>query len=306
VLAALSRRRSRVQIPSGPLGPDPRPRSRGQVAQSVERAAENRKVGGSIPSLPTTSALVRKAGPAGNLHRRQRAALQRFTTKASHSGNWLIPSSSTPQSRSPASSTPLRTPATGRCRNPTRLVSPPSTDPRATGPPARPRISRMNNPGTIRSRLLGKGAGKARMQADIDETAIPLQDAAGLPGQAREVLDVGVREGRHHQRTGAGRERQPGRVGLDEPGHCRPSPPPGHSELVGGGVHSNHRPAHLGKRGEVDAGPTADVQTPARSLARQPCDQRRRSRGRPGNMLVVPVRLAVVARGCHLLCLHRP
>jgi hypothetical protein len=34
-------------------------RSPGQVAQSVERAAENRKVGGSIPSLPTTSALVR-------------------------------------------------------------------------------------------------------------------------------------------------------------------------------------------------------------------------------------------------------
>jgi hypothetical protein len=55
VLAALSRRRSRVQIPSGPLGPGP-PRSPGQVAQSVERAAENRKVGGSIPSLPTTQA----------------------------------------------------------------------------------------------------------------------------------------------------------------------------------------------------------------------------------------------------------
>jgi hypothetical protein len=33
--------------------------SPGQVAQSVERAAENRKVGGSIPSLPTTSAPVR-------------------------------------------------------------------------------------------------------------------------------------------------------------------------------------------------------------------------------------------------------
>ena len=31
----------------------------GQVAQSVERAAENRKVGGSIPSLPTTSAQVK-------------------------------------------------------------------------------------------------------------------------------------------------------------------------------------------------------------------------------------------------------
>ena len=30
----------------------------GQVAQSVERAAENRKVGGSIPSLPTRSAQV--------------------------------------------------------------------------------------------------------------------------------------------------------------------------------------------------------------------------------------------------------
>ena len=32
----------------------------GQVAQSVERAAENRKVGGSIPSLPTTSSQVRE------------------------------------------------------------------------------------------------------------------------------------------------------------------------------------------------------------------------------------------------------
>jgi hypothetical protein len=32
--------------------------SPGQVAQSVERAAENRKVGGSIPSLPTRFAQV--------------------------------------------------------------------------------------------------------------------------------------------------------------------------------------------------------------------------------------------------------
>jgi hypothetical protein len=32
--------------------------SPGQVAQSVERAAENLKVGGSIPSLPTTSGQV--------------------------------------------------------------------------------------------------------------------------------------------------------------------------------------------------------------------------------------------------------
>ena len=50
--------------------------SPGQVAQSVERAAENRKVGGSIPSLPTTSAQViepwglapRSEGPRGLGH----------------------------------------------------------------------------------------------------------------------------------------------------------------------------------------------------------------------------------------------
>ena len=54
MLAALSRRRSRVQIPSGPLETPRRSLALlGQVAQSVERAAENRKVGGSIPSLPT-------------------------------------------------------------------------------------------------------------------------------------------------------------------------------------------------------------------------------------------------------------
>src|SRR4029450_9136271 len=40
-------------------GHPPQPPPPGQVAQSVERAAENRKVGGSIPSLPTTSARVR-------------------------------------------------------------------------------------------------------------------------------------------------------------------------------------------------------------------------------------------------------
>ena len=43
---------------SNPVGTarteDMRPGPPGQVAQSVERAAENRKVGGSIPSLPTT------------------------------------------------------------------------------------------------------------------------------------------------------------------------------------------------------------------------------------------------------------
>ena len=58
MLAALSRRRSRVQIPSGPLDRGPPAPVPGQVAQSVERAAENRKVGGSIPSLPTRFAQV--------------------------------------------------------------------------------------------------------------------------------------------------------------------------------------------------------------------------------------------------------
>jgi hypothetical protein len=65
VLAALSRRRSRVQIPSGPLRIRRAPTSPpgpGQVAQSVERAAENRKVGGSIPSLPTRLDQVSRLG----------------------------------------------------------------------------------------------------------------------------------------------------------------------------------------------------------------------------------------------------
>src|SRR5512132_1404408 len=43
-----------VGTASRPGGPLTRPPGApGQVAQSVERAAENRKVGGSIPSLPT-------------------------------------------------------------------------------------------------------------------------------------------------------------------------------------------------------------------------------------------------------------
>ena len=41
--------------PVGTARPGPQAPVPGQVAQSVERAAENRKVGGSIPSLPTTS-----------------------------------------------------------------------------------------------------------------------------------------------------------------------------------------------------------------------------------------------------------
>ena len=87
------------------------------------------------------------------------------------------------------------------------------------------------------------------MQADVDEAATRLQDATGLPREAGEVLDVGMGEGRHHQRAGALRDREPGDVGLDNPGHDWPGPPPGHSELVGGGVHSYQRPTRLGEGG---------------------------------------------------------
>ena len=51
---------------SNPVGTarteDMRPGPPGQVAQSVERAAENRKVGGSIPSLPTRNAQLSAPG----------------------------------------------------------------------------------------------------------------------------------------------------------------------------------------------------------------------------------------------------
>jgi hypothetical protein len=91
----------------------------------------------------------------------------------------------------------------------------------------------MDHASAIGSWLLGEGAGKARMQADVDEPAIRLQDTAGLPGQIREVVDVSVGERRNDQRAGASPEREPSRVGPDEPGPHWPSPPPGHSELVG-------------------------------------------------------------------------
>jgi hypothetical protein len=58
VHAALSRRRSRVQIPSGPPPSSDPPRAvgvrlPGRVAQLVERAPEKREVTGSTP-VPTT------------------------------------------------------------------------------------------------------------------------------------------------------------------------------------------------------------------------------------------------------------
>ena len=53
VLATLSRWRSRVQIPSGPRTNAAERRGYGEVAQLAEHAAENRGVGGSIPSLAT-------------------------------------------------------------------------------------------------------------------------------------------------------------------------------------------------------------------------------------------------------------
>ena len=62
--------------PVGTARTGPRPRSRGQVAQSVERAAENRKVGGSIPSLPTRfvqlSGLRPETSPLDDLKMRHR------------------------------------------------------------------------------------------------------------------------------------------------------------------------------------------------------------------------------------------
>jgi len=172
VLAALSRRRSRVQIPSGPLGPDPRPRSRGQVAQSVERAAENRKVGGSIPSLPTTSALVRRPAPRATsaTGKGSSSAFRHQSKPFGQLAHPLFLHATKPQ---PSLQHPVENSGNGKVPEPDPAGQSALYRPRATGPPARPRISRMNNPGAIRSWLLGEGAGKARMQADIDETAIP-------------------------------------------------------------------------------------------------------------------------------------
>ncbi len=59
MLATLSRWRSRVQIPSGPLSNVP-----GQVAQLVEHTTENRGVGGSIPPLTTAPTLVLLCAPS--------------------------------------------------------------------------------------------------------------------------------------------------------------------------------------------------------------------------------------------------
>jgi hypothetical protein len=65
VLATLSRSRSGVQIPSGPRSEAAETaRSPGEVAQLAEHAAENRGVGGSIPSLATKDALVPRRGMA--------------------------------------------------------------------------------------------------------------------------------------------------------------------------------------------------------------------------------------------------
>ena len=65
VHAALSRRRPRVQIPSGPLGIGSCPLPPGRVAQLAERAPEKREVAGSTPAPATLSALAPgRSGPA--------------------------------------------------------------------------------------------------------------------------------------------------------------------------------------------------------------------------------------------------
>ncbi len=77
VHAALSRRRSRVQIPSGPpprLGPAIRAWRPGRVAQLVERAPEKREVRGSMPRPTTGNAGLRiSTGSAGSSWSRCRA-----------------------------------------------------------------------------------------------------------------------------------------------------------------------------------------------------------------------------------------
>jgi hypothetical protein len=50
----------------------------------------------------------------------------------------------------------------------------------------------MDNSGTVGSWLLGQRAGEARMQADVDESTIWSEDAAGLGGKGGEVVHVGV------------------------------------------------------------------------------------------------------------------
>ena len=57
VHAALSRRRSRVQIPSGPLGV-PRDNEPGRVAQLVEHTPEKRGVTGSTPVSTTRGSVT--------------------------------------------------------------------------------------------------------------------------------------------------------------------------------------------------------------------------------------------------------
>jgi hypothetical protein len=70
------------------------------------------------------------------------------------------------------------------------------------------------------------------MQADVDEASVGGQNAAGAGCEGREVLHVGVGEGRDHEGEGGGQERQPGGVALYEGGGW-PRPLPGEAELVG-------------------------------------------------------------------------
>ena len=118
----------------------------GQVAQSVERAAENRKVGGSIPSLPTTTAQVR---PSAALAPRRVLASDSGILPASSltaaTGGRLLPPGHSPVTG--AGRAGFRMPTKARARAVVRIAS------------TRSRLSRCQSGGR---RLCGGGGRRAR------------------------------------------------------------------------------------------------------------------------------------------------
>jgi hypothetical protein len=130
-------------------------------------------------------------------------------------------------------------------------------------------VAGMDNSGTVGSWLLGQRAGEARMQADVDESTIWSEDAAGFGGKGGDVVHVGVGEPRHHQVQATVRERQPSGVGLDQRGPERSGSAPGHPELIGGRIHAHDGPACAGQSGQMGAGPAAHIQTAARARPHQ-------------------------------------
>jgi hypothetical protein len=159
--------------------------------------------------------------------------------------------------------------------------------PRTAGAPPCLPVSRMDDAGAVGSWLLGERAGEARMQADVDEPTIRLQDAANRPCEGCEVVHVGVRERRHHQVEGAVREREPDNVTLNQGSHERPGPMPGDAELIGRRIDPHHRPSRGGEGSQMDASPAAHIQAAAGTCPHQVHEQRRGGSGRPGDVFVI-------------------